>query len=138
MTTALEAVQAYADSLRKYADQTIDLAGKALKLQPTLDVLGRYHNMHVSVSIGKICIHVNINEKMEEIMPLLETIEQVAGIEFDNTSDFAEYSMRTFKSAKDSWLEVDVRVPSTGEECRSVITGYKEVPIYEIKCGADE
>ena len=131
---ALETLLKYADSLRDYADQTIDIAPQVIKLQPTLDILARYHSIHVSATIGKITVHVTVKKSLAEMLPFVETIEAATGAEFDKTEDWGEYAMRDFKSSKTTWLDIIARVPTSGEHCRTEIVGYKEVPIYEIKC----
>ena len=134
---ALKTLQQYSDQLRRYADETVDIAPQVIKLQPTLDMLERYHSIHVSAGIGKITIHVTVKKSLAEMLPLLETIEAATGAEFDKTEDWGEYAMRDFKSSKTPWLEISATVPTNGEQCRTEIVGYKEVPIYEIKCDGD-
>jgi hypothetical protein len=138
MNNALEAIQKYADQLRKYADDIVDIAPQAIKLQPTLDMLARYHQIHLTATIGKITLNVKVKKSLAEMLPLLETIEAATGAEFDKTEDWGEYAMRDFKSSKAPWLEISATVPTSGEQCRTEIVGYKEVPIYEIKCEGEE
>lgn len=132
----LDSIQSHHKLLVQAANDSLELAPKAMRLQPTLDILRKFKDINVSISCGKITLSLHVT-KMDEIIPFLDAIEEAMGISFDNTHDVAQYSWREFKCKDAPWIEVDAHVPSTGEDCRRVVVGYKQEPVYEIKCGDD-
>jgi len=132
--TILQKIEEHRKVLIEAANNSLDLAPKAMRLQPTLDILRKFKEINVYISGGKITLSMHVS-KMDEIIPFLDAIEEAMGISFDDTKDVAQYSWREFKCKDAPWIEVDAHVPSTGEDCRRVVVGYKQEPVYEIKCG---
>ncbi len=76
-------------------------------------------------------------QKIADVQPLLECLEEDLGLSFDKTYDQAAHSWREFTCEKAPWLRVDAELIADGPECRRVIVGYKQEPVYELKCGDD-
>jgi hypothetical protein len=84
----------------------------------------------------KVIIRVDV-KSIKEITPVLEVLTEEMGAEFDNTHDEASLGWREFTSSNMPWIRVDAELKGEGPECRRVIVGYEQKPVYEIKCGDD-
>ena len=84
----------------------------------------------------KVIIRVDV-KSIKEITPVLEVLTEEMGAEFDQTRDEADFGWREFTSSNMPWIRVDAELRGEGPECRRVIVGYEQKPVYEIKCGDD-
>ncbi len=84
----------------------------------------------------KVIIRVDV-KTIKEITPVLEVLTEEMGAEFDQTRDEADLGWREFTSSNMPWIRVDAELRGEGPECRRVIVGYEQKPVYEIKCGDD-
>ncbi|MEN9885737.1 MAG: hypothetical protein RL758_315 [Pseudomonadota bacterium] len=84
----------------------------------------------------KVIIRVDV-KSIKEITPVLEVLTEEMGAEFDQTRDEADLGWREFTSSNMPWIRVDAELRGEGPECRRVIVGYEQKPVYEIKCGDD-
>jgi hypothetical protein len=84
----------------------------------------------------KVIIRVDV-KSIKEITPVLEVLTEEMGAEFDRTHDEADLGWREFTSSNMPWIRVDAELKGEGPECRRVIVGYEQKPVYEIKCGDD-
>ena len=82
----------------------------------------------------KVIIRVDV-KSIKEITPVLEVLTEEMGAEFDRTHDEARLGWREFTSSNMPWIRVDAELRGEGPECRRVIVGYEQKPVYEIKCG---
>ena len=74
-----------------------------------------------------------LDERVVE--PVLEVLTEELGAEFDRTHDEASLGWREFTSSNVPWLRVDAELRGEGTECRRVIVGYEQKPVYKIRCG---
>ena len=81
-----------------------------------------------------VIIRVDV-KTIKEVEPILEVLTEELGAEFDHTHDEADLGWREFRSSNAPWLRVDAELRGDGPECRRVIVGYEQKPVYEIKCG---
>ena len=121
-------VTQYIVKLSVYVDQ-LDRVLAQFEESHCIDVMQSGHTFVVRVPVGN----------MAEVVPVIEALENMFGIEFDKTEDVANYGWRMFKCKDYDWIRVDAEVKQGSEECRKVIVAYetKQVPVYEIKCGED-
>jgi hypothetical protein len=84
----------------------------------------------------KVIIRVDV-KSIKEITPVLEVLTEEMGAEFDQTRDEADLGWREFTSSNMPWIRVDAELRGEGPECRRVIVGYEQKPVYEIKCGEE-
>jgi hypothetical protein len=131
---AMESYQNRLESIRKSLQATEDLYPKIARLDKTLTTIGRFTEGRTMMFSEQILVCVKV-DKIADIEPVLETIGEELGIEFDRSNDYAEAGWRSFNSKDAPWLRVDAELRSDGPECRRVIVGYEQKPVYEIKCG---
>jgi hypothetical protein len=120
--------------LKRQAEQAEELHTKMVRLDRVLTTIGRFVDGRVVMMGAKAVVCVKVN-KIADITPVIETIEAELGISFDKTHDAAEQGWRQFECAAAPWLRVDAELRADGPECRRVIVGYEQTPVYEIKCG---
>ena len=89
------------------------------------------------------CVTIDIPVvSMKHMLEALEFIQLKTGIEFDKTTDLAEYGIRSFTSTngQHDWLHVRALVSKDTDDaaalCKRKLTGYKTVeqPVYELEC----
>ena len=135
----MNALQIYHDTIRKRqrsVTQLEDLQPQIARLDRVLKTIGRFvegRTMFIGEQI-LICVKVN---KIAEIEPVLDVLQEELEIEFDRSEDAAQQGWRVFHSKNAPWLRVDAELRADGPECRRVIVGYESVPKYEIRCGED-
>jgi hypothetical protein len=112
-------------------------------LKPKFERLGRVTRIiEKFATVGyvfvdtKVIIRVDVNS-IKEITPVLEVLTEEMGAEFDRTHDEADLGWREFTSSNMPWIRVDAELKGEGPECRRVIVGYEQKPVYKIKCGDD-
>ena len=112
-------------------------------LKPKFERLGRVTRIiEKFATVGyvfvdtKVIIRVDVNS-IKEITPVLEVLTEEMGAKFDRTHDEADLGWREFTSSNMPWIRVDAELKGEGPECRRVIVGYEQKPVYKIKCGDD-
>jgi hypothetical protein len=128
--------QGAVDELRWKVAQAEELHTKMVRLDRVLTTIGRFVDGRVLMMGTQAVVCVKVN-KIADITPVIETIEAELGISFDKTHDAAEQRWRQFECAAAPWVRVDAELRADGPECRRVIVGYEQTPVYEIKCGDD-
>jgi hypothetical protein len=131
--------KAYKDGLaarQRAVDDLLDFNNTLVEFDQLFESLAVLNKARLSMTYYGISVTIDV-DKMEDITPALELIEDVTGITFDRTSDYADDwgAMRTFSSKTVSWINVIAYVKSEATGCRSVIAGYEQTPIYKIECG---
>jgi hypothetical protein len=89
----------------------------------------------VSISSEKVNIRLRITS-MEEAKPVIESLQDILGCDFDGTSDYAEtgYGVRTFTCALFPIELCAVIEDNPNATCRSVQVGEQIVPVWELRC----
>lgn len=82
-------------------------------------------------------IHVNVRS-MKEVAPMLESLGEIYGIEFDEELTDAENATRTFEARGCRFVALTAHVSDDQDAaCRRVVVGEQIVPKYEIVCDGD-
>jgi hypothetical protein len=136
MNTATELMQAEIKDLQSRIARLEDLGPQFAQLDRSMRTVNKFVNSRYMIIHSRILVCVKV-AKITGIEPVIETLQEDLGIEFDGSSDSAEQGWRSFYSTAAPWIRVDAELIADGPECRRVITGYKQTPIYEIKCGDD-
>ena len=123
-------------SKKKAVDKFEDLLPKYKKIAEALRHARRFMNISTMFMGDQLLVRVRV-DKMADVSPLIECLEEDLAIEFDKTRDQAEYSWREFTCATAPWIRVDAELVADGPECKRVIVGYKQEPVYELKCGEE-
>lgn len=113
-----------------------DLLPKYKRVESALRHARRFMDIGTMFLGNQLLVRVKV-EKLANVAPLVECLEEDLGIEFDKTDDRAEFSWREFTCKSAHWIRVDAELVGDGPECRRVIVGYKQEPVYELKCGDD-
>ena len=131
------------DSFERSLKQKRDAITHLEDLKPKFERLGRVTRIiEKFATVGyvfldnKVIIRVDV-KSIKEITPVLEVLTEEMGAEFDQTRDEADLGWREFTSSNMPWIRVDAELRGEGPECRRVIVGYEQKPVYEIKCGDD-
>ena len=85
---------------------------------------------------GQIALTCRV-DRIKDIEPFLEHLENGLNVSFDKSWDIATESMtnREFKCSEANWFLVDARLREDGPGCCKVIVGYSPAqPIYKIQC----
>jgi hypothetical protein len=129
------------DSFERSLKQKRDAITHLEDLKPKFERLGRVTRIiEKFATVGyvfldnKVIIRVDV-KSIKEITPVLEVLTEEMGAEFDRTHDEASLGWREFTSSNMPWIRVDAELRGEGPECRRVIVGYEQKPVYEIKCG---
>jgi hypothetical protein len=142
MSKAQQAIQAMIDGATNYLQScmkdAINLCAYSDKIDKAIDRLENKDQIQLMVASNIMLVRVKV-AKMDEVSPVIESLESELGIEFDKTEDRAEYGWRLFTCKDAPWIRVDAEIEPGSEECRKVIVAYEtqQVPVYEIKCGED-
>lgn len=132
-------IECFENTLSRQKKQITDLEDLLPKFKRAAEAVrhaAKFLDISPMILGCQLLIRVKV-QKLTDIQPVLECLEEDLGINFDQTTDQASYSWREFKSAGAPWLRVDAELAADGPECRRVIVGYKQEPVYELKCGED-
>jgi len=135
-TTAAELLQVEIKNRQSQLVQLEDLGPQFARLDRSMHTVSRFVQSRYMMIGSQILVCVKV-AKIADIEPVIETLQEDLSIEFDESSDSAAQGWRTFRSTAAPWIRVDAELIADGPECRRVITGYQQTPIYEIKCGDD-
>ena len=113
-----------------------DLKPKFERLGKVTRIIEKFATVGYVFLDTQVILRVDV-KTIKEIEPVLEVLTEEMGAEFDNTRDEASLGWREFTSSNMPWIRVDAELKGDGPECRRVIVGYEQKPIYEIKCGDD-
>jgi hypothetical protein len=135
----MKIIESFESSLTRRRNEVISLED----MRPKFERLGRVTRIiEKFATVGyvfldtKVIIRVDV-KSIKEITPVLEVLTEEMGAEFDRTHDEADLGWREFTSSNMPWIRVDAELKGEGPECRRVIVGYEQKPVYEIKCGDD-
>lgn len=74
-------------------------------------------------------------QSMKDAEPIIESLQEAVGFEFDKTEDSAASGQREFRMTKFPLrLVVDVSSNDDSAACRRVVVGERLVPEYELRC----
>lgn len=113
-----------------------DLKPKFERLGKVTRIIKKFAPVGYVFLDNRVILRVDV-KTIKEIEPVLEVLTEEMGAEFDNTRDEASLGWREFTSSNMPWIRVDAELKGDGPECRRVIVGYEQKPVYEIKCGDD-
>jgi hypothetical protein len=113
-----------------------DLKPKFERLGRVTRIIEKFTAVRYIFSDKKVIICIDV-KTIKEIEPVLEVLTEEMGAEFDKTRDEASLGWREFTPSNMPWIRVDAELKGEGPECRRVIVGYEQKPVYEIKCGDD-
>lgn len=111
-----------------------DLKPKFERLGKVTRIIEKFAKVSYVFLDARVIIRVDV-KTIKEVEPILEVLTEELGAEFDRTHDEADLGWREFSSSNAPWLRVDAELRGDGPECRRVIVGYEQKPVYEIKCG---
>lgn len=111
-----------------------DLKPKFERLGKVTRIIEKFAKVSYVFLDARVIIRVDV-KTIKEVEPVLEVLTEELGAEFDRTHDEADLGWREFSSSNVPWLRVDAELRGDGPECRRVIVGYEQKPVYEIKCG---
>jgi len=113
-----------------------DLKPKFERLGKVTRIIEKFAPVSYVFLDARVIIRVDV-KTIKEVEPVLEVLTEELGAEFDRTHDEADLGWREFSSSNVPWLRVDAELRGDGPECRRVIVGYEQKPVYKIKCGDD-
>lgn len=113
-----------------------DLKPKFERLGKVTRIIEKFAKVSYVFLDARVIIRVDV-KTIKEVEPVLEVLTEELGAEFDRTHDEADLGWREFTSSNVPWLRVDAELRGDGPECRRVIVGYEQKPVYKIKCGDD-
>lgn len=111
-----------------------DLKPKFERLGKVTRIIEKFTDVSYVFLENRVILRVPV-KTIKEIEPVLDVLTEEVGAEFDRTHDEADLGWREFTSSNVPWLRVDAELKGEGPECRRVIVGYEQKPVYEIKCG---
>lgn len=111
-----------------------DLKPKFERLGKVTRIIEKFTKVGYMFLDNKVILRIDV-KTIKEVEPVLEVLTEELGAEFDRTHDEASMGWREFSSSNAPWLRVDAELKGEGPECRRVIVGYEQKPVYEIKCG---
>jgi hypothetical protein len=135
----MKIIKSFERSLERKQDEIIkleDLRPKFERLGRVTRIIEKFARVDYVFLDTKVIIRVDV-KSIKEITPVLEVLTEEMGAEFDCTRDEADLGWREFISSNMPWIRVDAELKGDGPECRRVIVGYEQKPVYEIKCGDD-
>jgi hypothetical protein len=135
----MKIIESFERSLKNKREEIIyleDLKPKFERLGRVTRIIEKFSTVRYVFSEKKVIVCVDV-KTIKEIEPVLEVLTEELGAEFDNTRDEASLGWREFTSSNMPWIRVDAELKGEGPECRRVIVGYEQKPVYEIKCGDD-
>ena len=135
----MKIIESFERSLKNKREEIIyleDLKPKFERIGRVTRIIEKFSTVRYVFSEKKVIVCVDV-KTIKDIEPVLEVLTEELGAEFDNTRDEASLGWREFTSSNMPWIRVDAELKSDGPECRRVIVGYEQKPVYEIKCGDD-
>jgi hypothetical protein len=130
----LESFERSLNGKRKSIIALEDLRPKFERLGKVMRIIEKFASVGYVFIDNQVIVRVDV-KNIKEITPVLEVLTEELGAEFDNTRDEASLGWREFRSSNMPWLRVDAELRGESPECRRVIVGYEQKPVYEIKCG---
>jgi hypothetical protein len=133
----MKIIESFERSLKNKREEIIyleDLKPKFERLGRVTRIIEKFSTVRYVFSEKKVIVCVDV-KTIKEVEPVLEVLTEELGAEFDRTHDEADLGWREFSSSNAPWLRVDAELRGDGPECRRVIVGYEQKPVYEIKCG---
>ena len=132
----IEKLESSLQSRRDVITDLEDMRPKFERLGRVTRIIEKFATVGYVFLDNKVIIRVDV-KSIKEITPVLEVLTEEMGAEFDRTHDEASLGWREFTSSNMPWIRVDAELRGEGPECRRVIVGYEQKPVYEIKCGDD-
>ncbi len=111
-----------------------DLKPKFERLGKVTRIIEKFAKVSYVFLDARVIIRVDV-KTIKEVEPVLEVLTEELGAEFDRTHDQADLGWREFSPSNMPWLRVDAELKGENPECRRVIVGYEQKPVYEIRCG---
>lgn len=124
------------ENKRKAIEALEDLKPKVERLGRVTRIIERFAPVDYVFLENKVIIRVDV-KAIKDVEPVLEILTEEFGAEFDRTHDEATLGWREFTSSNVPWIRVDAELKAEGPECRRVIVGYEQKPVYEIRCGEE-
>lgn len=132
----IEKLESSLQSRRDVITSLEDMRPKFERLGRVTRIIEKFATVGYVFLDTRVIIRVDV-KSIKEITPVLEVLTEEMGAEFDRTHDEANLGWREFTSSNMPWIRVDAELKGEGPECRRVIVGYEQKPVYEIKCGDD-
>lgn len=135
----MKIIESFESSLTRRRNEVIsleDMRPKFERLGRVTRIIEKFASVRYVFSDSRVIICVDV-KNIKEITPVLEVLTEEMGAEFDRSHDEADMGWRKFYSSNMPWIRVDAELKGEGPECRRVIVGYEQKPVYEIKCGDD-
>lgn len=132
----IEKLESSLQSRRDVITDLEDMRPKFERLGRVTRIIEKFATVGYVFLDNKVIIRVDV-KSIKEITPVLEVLTEETGAEFDRTHDEASLGWREFTSSNMPWIRVDAELRGEGPECRRVIVGYEQKPVYEIKCGEE-
>lgn len=133
----MKIIDSFERSLKRKRDAITsleDLKPKFERLGKVTRIIEKFTDVSYVFLENRVILRVPV-KTIKEIEPVLDVLTEEVGAEFDRTHDEADLGWREFTSSNVPWLRVDAELKGEGPECRRVIVGYEQKPVYEIKCG---
>lgn len=130
----LERLAATLERKRKELENLEDMRSKLERLGKVTSIVERFAPVDYAFLEKQVIVRVDV-KALKDVEPVLEILTEEFGAEFDGTRDHAALGWREFTSSNVPWIRVDAELKSEGPECRRVIVGYEQTPVYELRCG---
>jgi len=137
MSAILDSINSNIESLNRTKQRYVDLRDKVVSHVDVIEGVAAAHGAHCIVMAEQIIISMPL-KSFRDCLPLLETLETVLHIDFDETRDTDAY--RIYTCSATSWIRVDGEVPiDDGTDptlkCKRVPTGkFNTYPEYKLVC----
>ena len=139
MYTILSSIQASIDSIDRSKKRYQDLRDLVAPHVTHIEGIAEAHGATCYVSGECIIISMPL-KSFRDCLPLLETLEVVLGLDFDETRDTDSY--RIYSCSGSRWIRVDGEVstddpdnPDATLKCKRVPTGkFNTYPEYKLVC----
>lgn len=117
------------------ADTRRQLMGRWPQLRTVLRLLPA--SAYAWMYIDDLRITVRLTD-MKDAAPIIESLQDAMGAEFDKTEDQPAMGQRIFMSSKFP-LQLCIDVADNGDDaaCRRVVVGERLEPIYELRCDGE-
>ena len=137
MSTILASIQANLDSLDRTVTRYVQLREAVSSYVGAIENVAEKHDAHCLVMVEQIIVSMPL-KSFRDCLPLLETLEVLLTIDFDQTRDTDSY--RVYSCSATPWIRVDGEVSiDDGTDptlkCKRVPTGkFNTYPEYKLVC----
>jgi len=137
ISSILNSIQSNLDSIARTAKRYVDLRDLVAPHVEQIEGIAAAHGATCMVMANQVIISMPL-KSFRDCLPLLETLEVVLNIDFDQTRDTDAY--RIYECSETDWIRVDGEVSiDNGTDptlkCKRVPTGkFNTYPEYKLVC----